>query len=199
MRRHLPVQFDSWDRDGGGSLDVSELRGALSKVGEKARIWRSRVDPNAKRAAALRTRAHHFKEAAEATRSFERLENDLENLVKLHSSSAEIRLGELLAKRCIKPGAVVTQWSTSRGKHAGELSKREFRVAVQTLGLANSGVSEEDIDNVFDKFDEVRNCAQEAEADGGMHHLHSRSQFTGGDSPSRRTAGAISMLRRRRQ
>lgn len=74
---------------------------------------------------------------------------------RVHNASAEIRLGEFLAKRCIKPGAVVTQWSTSRGMHAGELSKKEFRDAVIKLGLGSSGVTEADIDGVFDKFDEV--------------------------------------------
>ena len=151
----LCAQFDSWDRDGGGALDLAELRSALQRVGEKARLWRTRGDPNAKKAGQLRARAKHFKEAGEATEAAERLEKELEALHQVHSSSAEIRLGEFLAKRCIKPGAVVTQWSNSRGQHAGELSKKEFRIAVQNLGLANSGVSEQDIDGVFDKFDAV--------------------------------------------
>ena len=87
--------------------------------------------------------------------AIEKLEQKLAAMLQEHSVSAEIRLGEVLAKRCIKPGQVVQQWSTSRGQHAGELSKKEFRVAVQGLGLANAGVSETDIDDVFDKFDEV--------------------------------------------
>ena len=149
------TQFDSWDGDGGGSLDLSELKGALNRVGEKARAWRSKTDPNAKKAVQLKARAKYLREAAEATRTVEKLEQEMEELLRQHSLSAEIRLGEVLAKRCIKPGQVVQQWSTSRGQHAGELSKKEFRTAVQGLGLANAGVSATDIDDVFDKFDEV--------------------------------------------
>ena len=59
--------FDSWDADGGGTLDMAELKAALLKVGAEARTWRYSVDPVAAQAAALRTRAKHFQEAAEAT------------------------------------------------------------------------------------------------------------------------------------
>ena len=47
---------------------------------------------------------------------------------------ADFQLGELLSKRRIKPGAVVTSWAKSRGAHQGELSKKEFREAVLELG-----------------------------------------------------------------
>jgi len=159
--------FDKWDADGGGTLDLAELKEALTKVGTQARTWRFSIDPAATQAVTLRTRAKYLHEAAEATTLTEQLESEFEALRESQAASAEIRLGELLAKRCIKPGTVVTKWSTSRGEHAGELSKTEFREAVKKLGLANSGVSEADIDNVFDKFDEDHGGyldAQEASA-----------------------------------
>jgi hypothetical protein len=79
----------------------------------------------------------------------------------------------------IKPGAVVTQWAKSRGKHAGELSRADFRNAVLQLFTSKSSnrspsrrstgeeerpaspaagneptTSAADIDAVFDSFDE---------------------------------------------
>lgn len=62
-----------------------------------------------------------------------------------------MQLGACLTKRGIRPGAVVHQWSTSRGVHTGELSKKEFREAVIGLGLR---MPPEEIDTVFDTFNE---------------------------------------------
>jgi len=81
----------------------------------------------------------------------------LEAFCEQLQSQADVRLGALLARRRIKPGAVVTQWSKSKGAHAGELSKAEFRRAVQQLGLDTTGpypTTVADIDAVFDSFDE---------------------------------------------
>jgi hypothetical protein len=69
---------------------------------------------------------------------------------------ADVRLGNLLFRRRIKPGAVVTQWAKSKGEHAGELSKTEFREACIKLGLQTTGpnpTTHADIDAVFDTFD----------------------------------------------
>ena len=72
------------------------------------------------------------------------------------NSRADVQLGALLSRRRIKPGAVVTHWAHSKGEHAGELSKKEFRVAVQQLGLISQGphaITSADIDKVFETFD----------------------------------------------
>ena len=47
-----------------------------------------------------------------------------QELVERHASDANVRLGELLYKRKIKPGAVITEWSRSRGSHAEEVRRR---------------------------------------------------------------------------
>ena len=188
------VQFDSWDRDGGGSLDLAELKAALARTGEKARAWRNKSDPNAKKGTELRARAKHLADAVEATRAAERLETELKEMQEIHTSSAEIRLGEFLMQRCIKPGAVVTQWSTSRGVHANELSRRDFRVAVKNLGLANSGVSEADIDGVFKKFDAVRRASAllaPAEGEGSAATLRTAGRVCRGSAATLRTVGRV--------
>ena len=54
----------------------------------------------------------------------------------------------------MKPGAVVTHWAKSRGEHANELSKAEFREACVALGL--KGMEPAAVDAVFDTYDAVR-------------------------------------------
>ena len=70
-------------------------------------------------------------------------------------SRADVQLGSLLARRRVKAAAVVTEWSKSKGAHAGELSRAEFRAAVIQLGLSStSSTSTASIDDVFSKYDE---------------------------------------------
>ena len=158
--------FDSWDDDKGGSLDLKELKRALLGTQEKATAWLSAPDPTRAQVELLRQRAELADEAAELTMAAEALEAELAELIESNASRADVRLGELLAKRRIKPGAVVTQWSTSRGEHAGELSKAEFRAAVQGLGITTTGphaTSLAEIDAVFDTFDEDKGGFMDAE------------------------------------
>ena len=148
--------FDSWDEDKGGVLDLKELRSALIRVRAEAAKWRDTPDPELERSKDLRRRAEMAMDAAKTAKRADELEAELDELTTKLESKADVRLGALLVRRCIKPSTVVTQWSTSRGDHAGELSKVEFRKAVQQLGLDSKGPNPttiEDIDAVFDTFD----------------------------------------------
>ena len=148
--------FDSWDEDKGGVLDLKELRSALIRVRAEAAKWRDTPDPELERAKDLRRRAEMAMDAAKTAKRADELEAELDELTTKLESKADVRLGALLVRRCIKPSTVVMQWSTSRGDHAGELSKVEFRKAVQQLGLDSKGphpTTIEDIDAVFDTFD----------------------------------------------
>ena len=60
--------FDSWDEDGGGTLDMDELRHAIKQTAEKARRFHARGNPSLVRARALRARAVIADEAAECAR-----------------------------------------------------------------------------------------------------------------------------------
>jgi hypothetical protein len=135
------------------ALDLAEIRGALTTLASEARAWRDTPELTSVKIAALRQRAAEIEEAAEATVQADEREAELRAKVEALASRADVRLGQLLQKRKIKPGAVVTQWSHSRGKHQGELSKAEFREACLSLGLDQADA--EDIDKVFDDFDEV--------------------------------------------
>ena len=145
--------FDYWDTSGDGSLDMNELRQALMGVMKEARNWKIAPDPLHEKAEALRHRAKLTDEAAAATAQAESIEKQLTEMTEQLESRADVRLGALLFRRRIKPGAVVTQWSKSRGEHAMELSKKEFRDAVIKLGV-QAPTTVQDIDNVFDQFDE---------------------------------------------
>ena len=63
-----------------------------------------------------------------------------------------MRLGALLFKRRIKPGAVVHHWSTSRGAHVGELSRADFVAAVAALGKGLGSISPSDLEAVFEAY-----------------------------------------------
>ncbi|KOO26053.1 hypothetical protein Ctob_007357 [Chrysochromulina tobinii] len=148
--------FDLWDEDKGGVLDLKELRSALIRVRAEAAKWRDTPDPELERIKDLRRRAEMAMDAAKTAKRADELEAELDDLTTKLDSKADVRLGALLVRRCIKPSTVVMQWSTSRGDHAGELSKMEFRKAVQQLGLDSKGphpTTIEDIDAVFDTFD----------------------------------------------
>lgn len=142
----------SLTQDGGGSLDLKELKTALLKVQSSAQAWKDQPDPNRDKILDLRTRADLAEEAARATEVADRVEEELAELADSIHTRADVQLGALLYKRKIKPGAVVTSWAKSRGEHAGELSRAEFREAVIALGLKNMEGSA--IDEVFNQFDE---------------------------------------------
>ena len=79
--------------DGGGTLDLKELRNALLQVKDAAKQWRSTPDPNAARVAALRKRVQLAEEAAETAAQAESLETELEQLTEELASRADVRLG----------------------------------------------------------------------------------------------------------
>ena len=141
--------FETLDADGGGSLDYEELREALLGLQHQAEAWKELG--KSPKAVLLRQRAQVADAAATATEQAEQAEQAVQEMTRKNLDDAAIQLGMILFKRGIKPGAVVTTWSTSRGEHAGELSKKEFREAVQALGL--SRLSGKEIDAVFDTFD----------------------------------------------
>jgi hypothetical protein len=151
--------FDSWDDDRGGSLDLKELAQAMSGCITKAKKWQleQTFKPELARANALRNQARLTEEAAKAAAEAERLEGEAEEFAASLEGRVDVRLGYLLAMRKVKPALVVTLWAKSRGEHAGELSKKEFREKVQELGLKDTGpnpTSGAEIDEIFDTFDE---------------------------------------------
>ena len=145
--------FELWDVDRGGSLDEDELRAALGAARAAAEAWRAEEesDPRQQQAALLRERVQLAERAAEVATQVEEMERELAQFCAQSDARADVQLGSLLSRRRVKPGAICREWSTSRGVHAGELSKHDFGVAVRALGL--QGMSTSDLNAVFDTYD----------------------------------------------
>ena len=135
-----------------GSLDLKELKTALLSVQAAAKVVRDTPDPLQGRAEKLRATAAKVDEAIDAVRQADTAEDELARYEAELAGRADVQLGALLYRRKIKPGAVTTNWAKSKGVHAGELSKAEFRGACIALGL--KGMESREIDQVFDKYDE---------------------------------------------
>jgi hypothetical protein len=139
-------------QDGGGSLDLGELKQALLVQQKAAKQWNDQPDPNREKIQELKHKAQQAEEAAKATQAADEAERELAELRRSNDTRADVQLGALLYRRKIKPGAVVTSWARSKGEHAGELSRAEFRDACISLGLKNMEGAK--IDEVFAMFDE---------------------------------------------
>ena len=85
------------------------------------------------RSEALRAKAAEAEEAAALADRAAVLEEELEVMVAGMNQRADLRFGALLQARGVKAAQVVVTWGSSRGEHAGELSKADFRNAVIRL------------------------------------------------------------------
>ena len=100
--------FESLDEDGGGALDVTEVRGMLRKLKEAASD-RLRESGEVKEAAAMyRARAGQAKDVANATRASEQADKRLDELKG--KKSLDARLGEVLVQKAVKIGEIVNKW-----------------------------------------------------------------------------------------
>ena len=117
----------------GGSLDLKELGICLSLAQQKAQQKRNAPDPSRIKAEAIRAKAAEAEEAAALADRAAVLEEELEVMVAGINERADLRFGALLQARGVKAKAVVGSWGSSRGEHAGELSKEDFRRAVIRL------------------------------------------------------------------
>ena len=147
----IDALFDSLDGDGGGSLDVKELKIAL-KAFRAAVESESQADHSVQaHAASTRNVAEALRVAARETEAFEHAATGLQAARALGAGSVESRLGHLLSIRNMKVGEMVARWST---KLVGEVSRSEFRQHIlfdKELGLqATTG---DELDGLFDRLD----------------------------------------------
>ena len=109
--------FDSWDSDGGGSLDLEEMREALSRARDDALAFGATLDPADLKRQQLLRQAELCDEAAVAYGQADSLEAALDEERRQTNSRLDIQLGTLLQKRMIKPGEVSTHRTPRLARH----------------------------------------------------------------------------------
>ena len=138
--------FNSMDEDGGGSLDLGELKPALKYLLDAAQGAEDEAARLRAVALELRDKAAQTEAAALATEAAEREEAELERL-KHELGPPDVQLGNLILKRNMKIGDVLTKWDPSND---GSVDKGEFRANVLAMGVV---AEPDEIDQLFDTLD----------------------------------------------
>ena len=138
--------FNSMDEDGGGSLDLGELKPALKFLLDAAQGAEDEAARLRAAALELRDKATQTEAAAQATLCAEREEAELYRL-KHELGPPDVQLGNIILKRNMKIGDVLTKWDPSND---GSVDKGEFRANVLALGVV---AEPEEIDTLFDTLD----------------------------------------------
>ena len=103
--------FDSWDLDGNGVLNLNELRAVLAQARDEAQRFAATSSPAELKRQALLRHAELCEEAAVVVGHADELEAALEEQRRQINTRVDIQLGELLQKRMIKPGEVLTRFA----------------------------------------------------------------------------------------
>jgi len=142
-------EIDAWftkvDADGGGSLDLSELKSSFKKLKDMLLAGKAEMAALRKEAEAVRTQVELVDEVARATEEYEVSSSLLTQLVE--RPTVEARLSTAMAKRNMKIGDVASHWDKD---HDGMVSKAEFRSVVMEM-VPTAAVPE--IDELFDDYD----------------------------------------------
>jgi len=106
--REVDGLFECIDEDGGGELDLRELKVALRRLQADAAAVSAKTDAQRERAATLLGVGSKFETAASAASEYEASEALLQQLT--HFPSLEKRIGDVLIKRNVKIGELVAKW-----------------------------------------------------------------------------------------
>ena len=139
--------FASLDADGGGELDMKELKAALKKMIDAHSNRKKAGSAALRHVNLLRERAKALKEG-EALAAARASEAMCVKLLEVRSSmTIGSQLGDVINKKGMKVGDVAKKWDTSGD---GELDKKEFRKSALGLGLVATAA---DVDSLFDSLD----------------------------------------------
>ena len=145
--KQIDALFESLDDDGGGTLDVQEIGGALKKVQSAAAQGARLAEGIQEKINRLQSLTSLAQEALDSTMTLEHLGKRVQELSGTQPVSS--RLGaQILAKR-MKASDVIQKWDANGD---GELDKGEFRHNVKALGVA---AESKDIDELFDSLCET--------------------------------------------
>ena len=137
--------FMTLDDDGGGTLDIPEIKAALKKLKDDAADARAGAGAARARGAVLRKKAAIIREGPKVAAL--ETEKAATEFKKIRKGTVGSRLVEFLHLKGIKAVSAVSQWDTSGD---GELSKVEFRQNVMALGMEASA---HEVDDLFDDLD----------------------------------------------
>ena len=136
--------FDDLDSDKSGELDLAEIKSALKKLQDSARLAAERATGVMQQAQAMRQRADQIQSIADLTKSAEQASVDM---AEVGRKSVGAQLGSILIKKGLKVSEIVTKWGGTKGC----INKQDFRHEVNGLGLAASA---SDVDALFDSLDD---------------------------------------------
>ena len=145
----IDALFVEWDKDGGGSLDVDELKDALRQCCESAAKY-AELSANARsKITRLQERMAQAREAAAAMAAVENANAEIERISSSVNTSIEFRLGTLLLQKAssLKMSDIVRKWDANGD---GKIDPDEFRLNVKKLGLVAPNF---EIDRLFRDLD----------------------------------------------
>ena len=145
----IDALFVEWDKDGGGSLDVDELKDALRQCCESAAKY-AELSANARsKITRLQERMAQAREAAAAMAAVENANVEIERISAMVNTSTEFRLGTLLLQKAssLKMSDIVRKWDANGD---GKIDPDEFRLNVKKLGLVAPNF---EIDRLFRDLD----------------------------------------------
>jgi len=144
--REIDGLFDRIDDDHSVELELKELKLALKKLQADAAGLGAAAEQEKERAAALRQVAAQFEAAAATSAEHEQAEQKLNQMKNF--PTIEKRIGDVLIKRNVKIGEVVSQWDKDGD---GTVDATEFQQRVLALGVK---AERWEVDELFGRLDE---------------------------------------------
>ena len=145
--------FGELDDDGGGTLDVGELKAAFKKLQQEVAKNSELAGDVRSKVAVLRERAAAVEAVADVTELAEKAEARLAEI--RDNVSVHAKLGALIIKRNLKIDATfLASWTAANGEKRGdgEVDCTGFRVNVRNMGLPED-VADAEIDGLFGELD----------------------------------------------
>ena len=138
----VEVLFARFDEDGSGFVDVEELTNGMSHLRTLMAAQAQAECENTlvrQKVQALQTRVADAKDAVASQEKAETCQRELTEMRLALEGRMDIKLGELLVKRCIKVETIIGTWPKARSReniaHAREISKAEWKDEIVALGL----------------------------------------------------------------